>query len=45
MTLASVSTPIAGDPSETAGEYFISVLNERSLGYENAKADELIQKA
>ncbi|MFJ8369761.1 ABC transporter substrate-binding protein [Bacillus cereus] len=41
--LASVSTPITSDPSETAGEY-LSTANETSLGYKNAKVDELIQK-
>ncbi|MGE6348562.1 ABC transporter substrate-binding protein [Bacillus mycoides] len=41
--LASVSTPITSDPSETAGEY-LSGVNEKSLGYKNAKVDELIQK-
>ncbi|PER35578.1 ABC transporter substrate-binding protein [Bacillus cereus] len=41
--LASVSTPITSDPSETAGEY-LSSANETSLGYKNAKVDELIQK-
>ncbi|HDR7793624.1 TPA: ABC transporter substrate-binding protein [Bacillus luti] len=41
--LASVSTPITSDPSETAGEY-LSSANEKSLGYKNAKVDELIQK-
>ncbi|QUG82176.1 ABC transporter substrate-binding protein [Bacillus nitratireducens] len=41
--LASVSTPITSDPSETAGEY-LSGVNEESLGYKNAKVDELIQK-
>ncbi|PFN21119.1 ABC transporter substrate-binding protein [Bacillus cereus] len=41
--LASVSTPITGDPSETAGEY-LSGVNEKSLGYKNEKVDELIQK-
>ena len=41
--LASVSTPITSDPSETAGEYS-STANETSLGYKNAKVDELIQK-
>ncbi|MGD6892789.1 ABC transporter substrate-binding protein [Bacillus mobilis] len=41
--LASVATPITSDPSETAGEY-LSSANEKSLGYKNAKVDELIQK-
>ncbi|KMN42135.1 ABC transporter substrate-binding protein [Bacillus paramycoides] len=41
--LASVSTPITSDPSETAGEY-LSGVNEKSLGYKNAKVDELIKK-
>ncbi|PEX94281.1 ABC transporter substrate-binding protein [Bacillus cereus] len=41
--LASVSTPITSDPSETAGEY-LSGVNEKSLGYKNEKVDELIQK-
>ena len=41
--LASVSTPITSDPSETTGEY-LSTANETSLGYKNAKVDELIQK-
>ncbi|MGH1276701.1 ABC transporter substrate-binding protein [Bacillus cereus] len=41
--LASVSTPITSDPSETAGEY-LSTANETSLGYKNAKVDGLIQK-
>ncbi|HDR7616541.1 MULTISPECIES: ABC transporter substrate-binding protein [Bacillus] len=41
--LASVSTPITSDPSETAGEYSSGV-NEKSLGYKNTKVDELIQK-
>jgi peptide/nickel transport system substrate-binding protein len=41
--LASVSTPITSDPSETAGEY-LSSANETSLGYKNEKVDELIQK-
>lgn len=41
--LASVSTPITSDPSETAGEY-LSGVNEKSLGYKNTKVDELIQK-
>lgn len=41
--LASVSAPITSDPSETAGEY-LSTANETSLGYKNAKVDELIQK-
>lgn len=41
--LASVSTPITSDPSETADEY-LSTANETSLGYKNAKVDELIQK-
>ncbi len=41
--LASVSTPITSDPSETAGEY-LSSANEKSLGYKNSKVDELIQK-
>ncbi|WP_336766424.1 ABC transporter substrate-binding protein [Bacillus cereus] len=41
--LASVSTPITSDPSEAAGEY-LSTANETSLGYKNAKVDELIQK-
>ncbi|PQZ52916.1 MULTISPECIES: ABC transporter substrate-binding protein [Bacillus] len=41
--LASVSTPITTDPSETAGEY-LSGVNEKSLGYKNAKVDELIKK-
>ncbi|KZD40958.1 Oligopeptide ABC transporter periplasmic oligopeptide-binding protein OppA [Bacillus cereus] len=41
--LASVSTPITSDPSETAGEY-LSGVNEKSLDYKNAKVDELIQK-
>lgn len=41
--LASVSTPITSDPSERAGEY-LSTANETSLGYKNAKVDELIQK-
>lgn len=41
--LASVSTPITSDPSETAGEY-LSTANETSFGYKNAKVDELIQK-
>ncbi|HHY0839282.1 TPA: ABC transporter substrate-binding protein [Bacillus thuringiensis] len=41
--LASVSTPITSDPSETAGEY-LSTANETSLGYKNAKVHELIQK-
>lgn len=41
--LASVSTPITSDPSETAGEY-LSTANETSLGYKNVKVDELIQK-
>ncbi|PEK45458.1 ABC transporter substrate-binding protein [Bacillus toyonensis] len=41
--LASVSTPITSDPSETAGEY-LSGVNDKSLGYKNAKVDELIKK-
>ncbi|HDR7447893.1 TPA: ABC transporter substrate-binding protein [Bacillus toyonensis] len=41
--LASVSTPITSDPSETAGEY-LSGVNDMSLGYKNAKVDELIKK-
>ncbi|PGC83376.1 ABC transporter substrate-binding protein [Bacillus toyonensis] len=41
--LASVSTPITSDPSETAGEY-LSGVNNKSLGYKNAKVDELIKK-
>ncbi len=41
--LASVATPITSDPSETVGEY-LSGANEKSLGYKNAKVDELIQK-
>ncbi|KAA0761127.1 ABC transporter substrate-binding protein [Bacillus sp. SH5-2] len=41
--LASVATPITSDPSETVGEY-LSSANEESLGYKNAKVDELIQK-
>ncbi|MBJ8009705.1 MULTISPECIES: ABC transporter substrate-binding protein [Bacillus cereus group] len=41
--LASVSTPITSDPSETAGEY-LSGVNEKSLGYKNVKVDELIKK-
>ncbi|MEH7258583.1 ABC transporter substrate-binding protein [Bacillus toyonensis] len=41
--LASVSTPITSDPSETAGEY-LSGANDKSLGYKNAKVDELIKK-
>ncbi|MEH7187671.1 ABC transporter substrate-binding protein [Bacillus toyonensis] len=41
--LASVSTPITSDPSETAGEY-LSDVNDKSLGYKNAKVDELIKK-
>ncbi|MBE5108661.1 ABC transporter substrate-binding protein [Bacillus thuringiensis] len=41
--LASVSTPITSDPSETAGEY-LSGVNEKNLGYKNAKVDELIKK-
>ena len=34
--LASVSTPITSDPSETAGEY-LSSANEKSLGYKMQK--------
>ncbi|PEK74936.1 ABC transporter substrate-binding protein [Bacillus toyonensis] len=41
--LASVSTPSTSDPSETAGEY-LSGVNDKSLGYKNAKVDELIKK-
>ncbi|GLV66041.1 ABC transporter substrate-binding protein [Bacillus mycoides] len=41
--LASVATPITTDPSETAGEY-LSGVNKESLGYKNAKVDELIKK-
>ncbi|PEO56926.1 ABC transporter substrate-binding protein [Bacillus toyonensis] len=41
--LASVSTPITSDPSETSGEY-LSGVNDKSLGYKNAKVDELIKK-
>ncbi|MCU4970072.1 ABC transporter substrate-binding protein [Bacillus toyonensis] len=41
--LASVSTPITSDPSETAGEY-LSGVNDKSLGYKNEKVDELIKK-
>ncbi|EEL61031.2 ABC transporter substrate-binding protein [Bacillus toyonensis] len=41
--LASVSTPITSDPSETAGEY-LSGVNDKNLGYKNAKVDELIKK-